>query len=158
MASILLVDDKPELRALMARRLLAHGHLVREAGTAGHAIAILSQSSDVHVVIADVQTPDRGGDWLIEQLAAQFPIVAVVVATADDGVRATLSLQRSVVASLAKPVSTDHLLCAVSKALAWHQQQLQHTRARATDDLIDEWIEWINETRTHPGNVFMSRH
>jgi len=123
MAAILVVDDESGMRELAARQLLVAGHLTHAARTAEEALDVLALTSDIAVVVADLQMPGHGGAWLVEQIVQRFPAVAVVLATADAAVPGTLSLQSPVVRYLVKPISGDQLLAAVAQGIGWHEQQ-----------------------------------
>ncbi len=151
MSSILVVEDESAMRALYARTLLADGHLAIDARTAEEALDYLAVSPDVHVVVADLDMPGHGGAWLVEQMRGRFPDVAVILATANESVSGTLTLQPAVVSYLVKPISGDRLRVAVSDALAWHERQ-----SRAAPDApasADPYEAWLNRKLTRgPGD------
>jgi DNA-binding NtrC family response regulator len=135
-ATVLVVDDELGLRELLTRWLSAAKYVVLKASDAEEAVAVLAQSPEVNVVIADLQMPGRGGAWLVDQMLERFPSIAVVLATADDQVPGTLSLQPSVVGYLVKPLDRDALLRAVRKGVARRDEYVERARIRrATDPL-----------------------
>jgi FixJ family two-component response regulator len=86
--------------------------------------------------------PGHGGAWLVDQLCQRFPDVAVILATADAQVPGAVSLQRSVVNYIVKPVSRERLLAAVTKALAWRERQAGAQPGRAGDgDSIEAFLD-----------------
>lgn len=141
MSTILVVDDEAAMRELSARAL-AGSHLTSTARTAEEALDRLAQSLDIHVVVADLEMPGHGGAWLVEQMRERFPNVAVILATANESVPGSLSLQAAVVCYLVKPISGDQLRAAVSDALAWHARQASPPSAAASaSDPIEAWLD-----------------
>jgi CheY-like chemotaxis protein len=145
MSSILVVDDEVAMRELFRRLLLAQGHLILEARTAEEALDLLALTPDIFVVIADLQMPGRGGEWLVGQLRERFPTIAVVLATADATVPGTLSLQSAVVSYLLKPISGAQLEAAVERAYEWHEQQTGLNRDRDQASGIDPVESWLDQ-------------
>jgi len=72
--SVLVVEDEPNVRALMARILSDAGYTVHEAKSGAHALA-LSRGvlESVALVISDVIMPGMPGTALIETLRSQHP-------------------------------------------------------------------------------------
>ncbi|MFG1921706.1 response regulator transcription factor [Cryptosporangium sp. NPDC048952] len=60
MARILIVEDEPDMRELMARKLESAGHEVASTRTGAEGLAML-QSSRPDLVLLDVQLPDTSG-------------------------------------------------------------------------------------------------
>jgi DNA-binding NtrC family response regulator len=142
MSSILVVDDESAMRVLYGRALIGDGHLAIEARTAEEALDFLTLSPDIAVVVADLDMPGHGGAWLVEQMRGRFPNVAVILATANETVPGTLSLQPSVVGYLVKPISAEHLRAAVSDALSWRTPPSgAPTRGAAAADPIESWLD-----------------
>jgi DNA-binding NtrC family response regulator len=138
MSTILVVDDESAIRELYARSLVSIGYLTIDARTAEEALDFLGLNSDIDVVIADLDMPGNGGAWLVEQMRERFPNVAVVLATANEAVPGTLSLQPSVASYLVKPISGDRLRAAVSDALA---PQRQSASTGSGPDPIESWLD-----------------
>jgi DNA-binding NtrC family response regulator len=142
MSSILVVDDEVAMREFYGRALIAGGYLPILARTAEEAIDFLARTPELHVVVADLNMPGHGGAWLVEQIRERFTDVAVILATADETVPGTLSLQSCVVGYLVKPVAIDRLLATVEEALAWHDRQTPASGAGgAGADPIENWLD-----------------
>lgn len=136
-AAVLIVDDQPGLRELLTRWLSGAEYVALKAESAEEALDVLAQSPEVKVVIADVQMPGHGGAWLVDQLRERFPATAVVLATADDHVPGTLSLQPGVVGCLVKPLAREALLRAVSTGVKQSDEYVQRARIRLATNLIE---------------------
>lgn len=144
MSSVLVVDDEPAMREFYRRSLTNGGYLAIDAMTAEQALDFLGLSPDIRVVVADMQMPGHGGAWLVDQIAQRFPKVVVILATADDTVSGTISLQPCVVSYLVKPIGGQQLLEAVAAALtAGAPASAEHAGA----DPIEAWLD---RKLTHP--------
>jgi two-component system response regulator FlrC len=143
MSSILLVDDEAAMREFYRRALVAGGYFPIEARTAEEALDYLSMSpDDIPIVIADLTMPGRGGEWLVEQMRSRFPHVAVILATANDTVPGTVSLQPAVVNYLVKPISANALLAAVDAARGADPAGAVGPPSTADGaDPVDKWLD-----------------
>ena len=81
LSSVLIVDDEPAVRELMARWVTSLGLRPKTAGSADEALeALREQHCDLAVI--DVMMPGHDGLWLATQLQRDHPHTAVVIATA----------------------------------------------------------------------------
>lgn len=87
---ILVVDDEPEMTALLARGLGAGGHHVTQAHD-GIAAISAAGAEEFEVAVVDVMLPGMSGFELSRRLKANDPTMAVILLTArhsvDDRVR-----------------------------------------------------------------------
>ncbi|HSW07276.1 sigma 54-interacting transcriptional regulator [Aquabacterium sp.] len=132
-ASILLVDDDPDLLRLMTMRLQAAGHLVQTAVSAEAALAQLA----VHLpalVISDVRLPGRDGLQLFDEVRARHPALPFMLLTAHgtipDAVEATA---RGALAYLTKPFDGKELLAKIRQALNLHASEAPAARDAGAD-------------------------
>jgi PAS domain S-box-containing protein len=102
-SSVLLVEDHADTRRIMARFLTGIGCTVCAAGSAGEALALLSDHS-FDLVISDIGLPDRSGIELLREIHAQrlIPAIALTGFGTDDDVRK--SREAGFHAHLTKPV------------------------------------------------------
>ena len=68
MSKILVVDDDPNLRELVALRLSKEGHRVLTAGSAGEALRLVDERGAPDVVVLDVLMPGMTGFELLPAL------------------------------------------------------------------------------------------
>jgi CheY-like chemotaxis protein len=72
--TILLVDDEPAIRAVIARGLAAQGYNVLEAENGLKALdAADAYKAPIHLVISDVEMPDMDGRELFRNLRTWYP-------------------------------------------------------------------------------------
>ena len=114
---LLLVDDEPALRELMAERLSERGFEVAEANTGEKALEYLEQFA-FDILITDLRLPGIGGTKVIEAARERYPgIVAIVITgygTVKDAVEA---IKRGASDFVAKPFQFDELVHVLDKAL-----------------------------------------
>lgn len=78
--TVLVVDDEPALRGLVARMLRLEGHRVLEAAGGPDAIALYAEHvGDIAVVVTDVVMPDMDGRVLANRLLELNPSLGVVL-------------------------------------------------------------------------------
>lgn len=141
MATVLVVDDESAVRDLYGRALIGSGWLTTGVRTAEEALDFLALMPDPPVVIADLNMPGKGGAWLVEQMRGRYPQVPVILATANESVPGTLSLQPSVVRYLVKPFTANQLREAVAEALTWQQRQTTADASGPGHDPIEKWLD-----------------
>jgi CheY-like chemotaxis protein len=79
-AMIMVVGDEVLLRALLADELRAAGYAVVEAADVQEALCALSHTSDVKVIITDIQMPDLiDGIMLARVVRSQHPTIKLVL-------------------------------------------------------------------------------
>jgi DNA-binding NtrC family response regulator len=116
MLTILLIDDEPDLLALLGAVLRDEGHTVDLAPDAEIAMERLAACS-FDLVVSDVRLPKVDGLTLCHRIRREFPLTEVLLMTAygpsiGDIVTA---MNDSAVAYLRKPFEFDHLVSAVTR-------------------------------------------
>jgi two-component system chemotaxis response regulator CheY len=122
MARVLVVDDVPVVRLVIAKILRRAGHAVREAGNGDDALASV-QAGKPDAVVTDLWMPGSDGLSLIHALKEGFPDIAVIAMTGGSPRDSQeLSLRKAQEAGVAlilvKPIDKDELVTAVGQALA----------------------------------------
>ena len=114
---ILVADDEPGQRELLAGFLRHQGHEVLEAADGIEAVDLLRQGG-VDLVLLDQRMPRLGGSEAIRALLEVDPEMDVVVVTAFGSVEeAVEALKVGAVDYLTKPVDLDRLQIVARKAL-----------------------------------------
>lgn len=128
--TILLIDDEPKLRQLMARILCLEEYKVLEAENARSGLHVLKHT-EVHLVISDVKLPDGNGVDLTAQIKQTYPAIEIIVLTAygtiADGVKA---IKNGAFDYITKGDDNDKIIPLVSRALEkaqlqWRIKQLE---------------------------------
>ena len=113
--SILLVDDEPSIRFLVARGLVAEGYDVMEAGDGEEAIKRLDDRPDL--VVLDVEMPKVGG-WDVLAEIRRRGDTPVIMLTAEQGESARIhGLDMGADDYLGKPFSVAELQARVRSVL-----------------------------------------
>lgn len=116
MASVLIVDDEPNIRRMLAALLEAEGYAASSAGDGDEALAAV-EAFEPDVVLLDLALPGRSGIDVLEALCRR-PLVQVVMmsgrATLADAVRAT---KLGACHFLEKPLAPEAVLLTVYGAL-----------------------------------------
>jgi signal transduction histidine kinase/ActR/RegA family two-component response regulator len=122
---VLVVDDDTDTRELIGSTLESHGAVVRQASTAGEAVASI-QHEQPDVLIADIGMPEEDGYALIRKLRTaerehqkrHLPAIALTAyaspADREEALNAGYDLH------LAKPIQQQELALAVAKAFHDH--------------------------------------
>ena len=142
--SILLIDDEPGLRKMIARLLTSEGYEVTEAEDLRSAWKQLGHLK-FPVVLCDVKLPDGHGVDAVPEMLAKHPLTEVILLTAygniPDGVRA---IQNGAFNYLVKGDDNARLLPMVSQAMASALDKERRARKGPStgnyvfDDLVGE--------------------
>ena len=123
-ASILLVEDKDSLRAMLKLALESEGHQVIEARDEPEAVAALKDFQPA-LVLSDLRLPKGDGMGVLRAVRDVDAELPVIVMTAHGSIQdAVEAMKQGALDFLAKPVDPDHLLLLVSRAL--EQRRLLH--------------------------------
>jgi CheY-like chemotaxis protein len=118
MAEILVIDDEPHIRRLIARILSGAGHIVHEADSGRDGIELFHQ---VHpaLVITDIVMPDMEGIEVIRELHQDAPTIPILAISGRGASLLYLRLATGLgaTATLAKPLGTAELLSVVARLL-----------------------------------------
>ena len=117
--TVLVVDDEPEVRKLVAAMVSTHGYNVLTADSGEHAITLVkNQRTQIDLLLTDVVAPGMSGPVLADKLVGQKPGLRVLFMSGYDN---TQVVQRYVVEKgytlLHKPFTVQELGRKISEAL-----------------------------------------
>jgi len=134
MTSVLIVDDEPAVRDIIARWVAALGLQSKTAASADEALATL-RTRHFDLAVIDVLMPGHDGLWLAHQLQRDHPHTAVVIATAYtsllEGEQDPSVGHRPIVDFLVKPFQRDRFALAVDRGRQWRKQTLEELQWQA---------------------------
>jgi len=138
---LLLVEDEPDQRRLLADLLAGAGYRVVEAATIAEADAELARAP-VDLVISDWRLPDGDGGALLARTRAEHPETGFVMVTAYGTIaRAVEAVRAGADDYLAKPFEAQALTLAVERTLERRALARENRRLAeeigARDRLID---------------------
>jgi DNA-binding response OmpR family regulator len=113
---VLIVEDDPDLRAVVAAALRMGGYDPISAVTAEDGLSLL-EDGRCDAAIVDVGLPRMDGLEALDAVSARWPSVPVIVATASPEIGEAQVLAQGASAFLRKPFSADQLLLAMAAVL-----------------------------------------
>ena len=118
MARILVIDDEPDMRAMLEKFLKSAGHEVILAADGREGVKKY-RTSPADLVITDLYMPNQEGLETIGELRRRFPEVAIIAMSGKAAALTMLSIAQKfgAVGMLHKPFAADELIAAVEKAL-----------------------------------------
>lgn len=117
MATILVVDDEPNIIAIVEMVMQEDGMQVLKAGSGREALAILKKN-EVDLVISDIRMPDISGVELLKESRQLAPDTIFIMITAYAGTETAIdALQHGAYDYVTKPFKMDELRATVGKAL-----------------------------------------
>jgi len=132
---LLVVEDEPDQRRLLAELLAAEGFLVAEAANL-HAARLELARAPVDLVISDWKLPDGEGGELLDEVRAAHPESAFVMVTAYGTIaRAVEAIRAGADDYLTKPFERQALLLAITRTL--ERRRLESENRRLVEEIGD---------------------
>jgi CheY-like chemotaxis protein len=130
-ATVLIVDDTPSKRYVLASWLRRSGYPVVEAGTGAEALRRID-TGPVDLVVLDVKLPDMTGFEVCERIKsrATVPVIHVSAAAVQPGDR-THGLTRGADAYLVEPIDPGELIATIRAVLRYYRALHQAERLAA---------------------------
>jgi two-component system cell cycle sensor histidine kinase/response regulator CckA len=114
-STVLIVDDRPDVRGALENALEVIGLAVYTAGSAAGALAVLDElSGAVDVVLSDVSMPDRSGLELAGDVRARWPMLPVVLMSGNVAEHES----QTVAAWIEKPFTLDDIVAVLDRVTA----------------------------------------
>ncbi len=128
---IILVDDDEDVSRTMARTLRLNGFNNLISLTDSREVLPLLNRREVALVLLDITMPYLKGDDLLVEIAAGFPQLPVVMATASDDIEVVVGcMKKGAVDFVAKPITTSRLLFAIKSALELRELRRENEALR----------------------------
>jgi CheY-like chemotaxis protein len=124
-ARVLLVDDEPVVREVLATQLADAGYQVTEAVDGAAALALLAGGMACDVLVSDLAMEGIDGVTLIREARRARPGLPAILVTGYAGDAAALAVGQRVDGSftlLRKPVTGAQLLDQVAALLGWREE------------------------------------
>jgi two-component system response regulator AtoC len=114
-ATVLVIDDTPEITAVLGAFFERAGHQVVRVHSGEDGIEAYHRTRP-DLVLLDLQLPDMSGFDVLERIRADEPVVIIITGHGDIPL-AVQALQRGAENFLTKPVDLDHLRMAAERGL-----------------------------------------
>ncbi len=117
--SVLIAEDEPQLRGLLAERLRASGLKVLEAGDGVEAMDLLQRHAGVPLLLSDMRMPNMDGIALVEAALKLRPELKVLMMTAYVAQPpGEAALKAREIRTLVKPFDPHRMVTLVHEMLA----------------------------------------
>ncbi len=117
MDTILVIEDKDSMRAMLKQTLEGEGYEVIPAKDGAEGIKRLADLR-VNLVLTDLKLPKKDGFEVLKAAKADNPLLPVIVMTAFGTIEiAVKAVKEGAYDFLAKPFDTDHLIVLIKRAL-----------------------------------------
>jgi DNA-binding NtrC family response regulator len=124
---VLVVEDEPATREMLAKWIDGAGFAVSTAADAESALDILA-TRDIAVVTIDKDMPGRGGMWLVAEIQKRHPTVAMLLASGDGAIPPNISLSQGVLEYLVKPFDPEAVVRGIVVGTRWHDDASKENR------------------------------
>ena len=122
---VLIIDDEPSIRKVLAAHLKAQSYEVQTASDGGEGINRL-QTEQFHAVVTDLKMPGIGGLEVLHWVRSHDPGLPVVIITAHGTVdTAVEAIKLGAHDYITKPFDRDELKLILEKAVRTEQMQAQ---------------------------------
>jgi DNA-binding response OmpR family regulator len=124
---VLVVEDDPDTREMLAYYFSQQGYVVSEARTGKEALALIEREKDVELVLLDLFIPDIGGMEVLREInqLAEPPSVILLTGLADKEI-AQDALRLGAFDYILKPYSLSQVESSVVACLA-HRDYLKQS-------------------------------
>jgi response regulator RpfG family c-di-GMP phosphodiesterase len=129
-SSVLIVDDEPAVRDIIARWVTALGSRASTAANADEALATM-RGERYDLAVLDVQMPGRNGLWLATEMHRDHPYTAVIISTAYTELLGPDAPQPDIADLLVKPFQRDRFALALERGRQWRKQALEELQWHA---------------------------
>jgi response regulator RpfG family c-di-GMP phosphodiesterase len=139
MGLVLIVDDEPSMRKLLAAMLADSGVACGTAASGEEALRVLEQE-EVTAILADLHMPRLSGMQLLMEVRPRYPDLAFIVVTGEDDVRVGIEAMRNGADDyLVKPLQPEVVLASLHRSLEKKllQKQLEKYK-RQLEEMVEE--------------------
>jgi len=146
---VLIVDDEPSARKVLATLLLQAGLSCSAAANPQEALTLLEKTS-FEAVISDLRMGATSGFELLREVRAQFPNVAFLMATGVDDVRVGVqAMKQGADDYFLKPFDIDVVLASLQRALRRRQleREVENYR-RHLEEMVSQRTQQLQAAMT----------
>jgi len=131
---LLLVEDEPALREVVAEQLSDRGFIVEQAASGEEALARLSDFA-FDAIVTDLRMPGVSGSTVVDAAIERYPDIVAIVVTGYGTVKdAVEAIKRGAADFVSKPFQIDELTHALDTALEQRRLKSENAYLRAQLD------------------------
>ena len=146
MTKILVVDDEPDLEALIKQKFRKQ---IREnryefvfASNGNHALEKLDEHKDIEVVLSDINMPEMDGLTLLAKLAEKHKLLkSVIVSAYGDMENIRIAMNRGAFDFVTKPISFQDLEVTMEKTIKQVMQIRETMRALRENNILKMYVD-----------------
>lgn len=128
---LLLVEDEPALRAVVAEQLSLRGFVVDQAASGEAALAMLNDFA-YDAIVTDLRLPGISGSIVVDAALERYPDIVAIVVTGYGTVKdAVEAIKRGAADFVNKPFQSDELTHALETALEQRRLRSENAYLRA---------------------------
>ena len=135
MSDILVVDDEPDIRALIADILSDEGHGVRTAADSDAALAAINEAPP-DLVILDIWLKDSRLDGIdiLKRVKRDNPAIPIVIISGHGNIEiAVAAIKQGAYDFIEKPFNIDQLMVVITRALETSQLRRENAALKGRD-------------------------
>jgi class 3 adenylate cyclase/ActR/RegA family two-component response regulator len=146
MAKILVVDDEPDLEALIKqkfrRQIREQEYEFAFAGDGNEALQKIQQQPDTDIVLSDINMPGMDGLSLIGKLNEANPLIkSIIVSAYGDMENIRTAMNRGAYDFLCKPVNFNDLDVTIQKTLRYVSQIRETIEAIRENNILKMYVD-----------------
>jgi two-component system nitrogen regulation response regulator NtrX len=140
MSTILIIDDEPEIRAVLRDVLEDENYHICLAGDGIEGLNIL-ETELIDLVILDVWLPNMGGIDVLKVIKEKYPDVEVIIISGHANINiAVKAVKIGAFDFLEKPLSLEKIITVVANALKMENLRKENRDLRETLSVEDDFI------------------
>ncbi|MEP6784424.1 MAG: response regulator transcription factor [Sphingomonadales bacterium] len=153
--TIILVEDDPGLRTLIARLLQENGYAVRTAATAPEAWIAIENGPPASLIILDIMLPGTNGIDLCRQIRRKSDVPIIFISAKGSDEDRILGLELGADDFLAKPFQPRELVARVRAVLRRGPMSSAEDTGRKNEVRFDGWTVYFSkrELRSPAGSI-----
>lgn len=147
---ILIVDDEPSARKLLATMLAEAGAYCETASCAEEALRVLD-ADRVDAMLVDLQMPGLSGIELLAEVRTRYPSLAFLIVTGVDDIRVGIeAMKRGADDYLVKPLHLEVITASIERALEKRrlEQEVENYRQHL-EEMVGERTEQLQSAFQH---------
>lgn len=151
-AQVLIVDDEPLVREMIARRLTEKGLVCADAASGDEALQKL-QDGNFALVLLDIQMPHKSGLETLAAIRSGYPDIAVIMVTVVADIDIAIgSMKSGAYDFIIKPIDFDILALSVDRALEKrrlllenreYQRYLEQRVKKQADKIRESFLNFV---------------